>query len=307
MDIKQINQYEIIHKIGESTLSVIYKGYDSERQLQVSVKKLIPSESIKRDMHKLKCYIGLDNANLAKMISVEEYDGTIIVVSEYVDGTPLQQLLISNEFPKENFLSLIQQISNGLKSLHTQNLPHGNLKLSNIIIQKNGNAVLTDFGLSPFVDFQFSPEFVAPYEAYHFLSPEQVKNETVTYRSDFFTIGTIAYRILFGKLPFEGQNEDELIKSILEHSPDFTQLKSGSVKSIYSLLLGKLLAKEPKERFVDIFELIATLREIELFDKNSSKYVLTEAPISNPRKYLTFSVLAVLLVILWLVASLASH
>ena len=97
MDIKKINQYEAFHKIGESGLSVIYKAYDTEKQIQVSVKQLKPSDSVKRDLHKLKAYIGLVHPNLCTIHSVEEHESSIIIVSDYIEGTPLQKLLVNSE------------------------------------------------------------------------------------------------------------------------------------------------------------------------------------------------------------------
>ncbi len=304
MDIKKINQYEAFHKIGESGLSVIYKAYDTEKQIQVSVKQLKPSVAVTRDLHKLKAYIGLEHPNLCTVHSVEEHEESIVVVSDYIDGTSLQKLLVNSEFHEENLLDLLLQISNALSVLHKKNLPHGNLKPSNILITKNSQAILTDAGLSPFENFQNSPEFIAPYEAYHYLSPEQIKNEAVGCQTDFFAIGVIAYRILFGRLPFDGKNEDELIKSILFYQPQFSELNSDSFHRINALLLGKLLAKDQKDRFVNTFELKATLQEIKLIEQNNKEFLYYEQTPSNPRKYLTLSVLAVLVAILWLVASI---
>lgn len=301
MDIKQINHYEAFHKLGESATSVIYKAYDSEKQIQVSVKQLKPSDSIKRNIHKLKSYIGLEHPNLCTVHAVEEYEDSIIVVSDYVEGTPLQKLLIKPDYQVDSFIELLIQISDGLSVLHEKNLPHGNLKPSNIIIDQNGQAILTDIGLSPFEDFQNSPEFIAPYEAYHYLSPEQINNETVNCQSDFFAIGIIAYRIIFGKLPFEGKNEDGLIKSILEYYPDFSH--SGLHNKIHSLLLGKLLAKNSQDRFANLTELTATLNEIRLYEQNGNQYMNSMLAPSNPRKYLGISLLAVLMVVLWYVLS----
>ncbi len=306
MDTNMIHQYENMHKIGESVLSVIYKAFDSEKQIQVLVKQLKPSDSIKRDLPKIKRYIDIKNKNLCTVLAVEQNEKSTQIVSEYLEGTPLQKYLKQEEFSQESLLKLLLQITNGLSALHRENLHHGNLKLSNIIIKNDGQAVLTDFGLSPFENFQNSPEFIAPYEAYHFLAPEQVQNNPVTFQTDFFALGVIAYRILIGKLPFEGQNEDKLSQAIIEYSPDYSEIGDSSNDKAVSLLLTKLLAKNPKDRFVDTSELKATLEEIMLIHTNSKRPLVEEEAQKNPRNYLILSVLIFIVPTLWIIAYLAS-
>ncbi len=306
MDYKQINSYESTQKIGESTTSVIYKAYDLEHNRVVSIKQLKPTDSIKRDVHKIKCYIGIEHPNLSTVYSVEEYNDSIIIISDYIEGVTLKQLFSKSAFEKENLLDLLKQISCGLSALHTQNLLHGNLKPSNIIVTDSGEIVLLDAGLSPFDDFQNSPEFMAPYDACHYLAPEQVKNEPMSQQSDFFALGVIAYRLSFGRLPFVGDNEEQLTHAILNDKPDFSSSEQGYEQRINRLLLGKLLAKKRQDRFTDTSELMATLLEINQFDENSSKYSNLDTIQENPRKYLKVSLLAILVILLWSILSFVS-
>lgn len=307
MDIKQINQYEAFHKIGQGIGSIIYKAWDSEYNRRVAIKMLYPNDSVYRDFEKISEYVGIEHPNLCTVYSVEKYEDSILVITDYIEGESLQNYILKSKFRKENLFQLLKELIAGLTELYKNNLVHGNIKPSNIIINNDKRPILTDAGLSPFEDFQKSPEFVIPYDAYHYLSPEQVLNESPTEKSDFFSLGTIAYRIMIGVLPFEGENEEQLSDAILRKQPDYDTLKTSPLKGVYSLFLGKLLAKSPDDRFTDTNELLATINEIELLDNNIEEYAPFRSKQNNPRKYLTVSILALLFIILWMVATLSNQ
>ena len=304
MEIKQINQYEAFHLIGKGIGSAVYKAWDSEKKRQVSAKLLFPNSTINRDISQIFKYANISHPNLCTIHSVEPYNDSILIITDYLDGESLQQKIISSEYPRENLLLILKNVISGLEELYKHDLVHGNLKPSNIIITEDDRIMITDAGLSPFENFQKTPEFQIPYEAFHYLSPEQIENKPASAKSDFFALGVIAYRILTDHLPFEGNNEDELTEAIMTKQPQYVYLQNNPLKEIYSLLLNKFLAKAPADRFVDTTEILATLKEIELFDRNIEEYAPYKPSAKNPRKYLTYTVLAALLLILWFVLTI---
>ena len=307
MEIKQIHQYEMFHLIGQGIGSTIYKAWDSEKKCQVAVKLLNPVSYIQRDFDKIKLYENVIHPNLCRIHTVEHYQDSILIVSDYIEGKPLSEMLVKSEFPKGRFLYLFKKIAEALIVLYKNNLIHGNLKPSNIILSDTFEPILTDPGLSPFKNFQKTPEFVVPYEAYHYIAPEQILNREPTNKSDFFALGVIAYRILTNRLPFTGNNEEETTQAILTQAPDYALIQPEQIRGIYSLFLGKMLAKDPTDRFATGGELLATINEVALFDQNIEDYSPFKPAPSSPRKYLSLSVLALLFIILWLVLTLSSR
>lgn len=298
-----INSYEIIQEIGKSTTSIIYKAYDKESNRQVRIKRLIPSESIKRDIVKIKSYVDISHPNLCSVHAVEKFEDTYIIISDFVDGYTLQEIILTKNYTRVEILNLLLQISKGLSQLHKNNLYHGNLKLSNIVIDEHNTVILVDAGLSPFDDFQNSPEFYAPYIATHYLSPEQIQNEPMSLQTDFFVLGIIAYRLLLGQLPFAGNNEEELLNSISHDNPDFSNIGEGPQSRLIELFLGKLLSKKKFYRFTNNSELIATLQEIINCDDSFEPIPDDAEKMTNPRKYLIVSVILLIFMVLWVVGA----
>ena len=299
-----ILQYELVQELGKSTTSIVYKAYDRENNRQVRLKKLIPSDSIKRDIVKLKSYVGLSHPNICTVHAVEKFENTYIVVTDYIDGYTLQEIILTKKYSRDDILVLLLQMSQGLDILHKNNLYHGNLKLSNIIIDDQNKVILVDSGLSPFDNFQNSPEFYAPYIATHYLSPEQIQNEPICLQTDFFVLGIIGYRLFIGKLPFEGNSEETLLKSITDDSPDFSQMSKGPQSSLIELLLDKLLTKKKFYRFTNTTELIATITEIMQCKETFEPIPNDEEKMSNPRKYLVISVILLIFMIFWVVTAI---
>ena len=151
--------------------------------------KEIVEYTIRIKLHEglIEQYKNIDHPNVCSVFAVEKYDDSILVVSDYIEGETLQSIILKNEFPKEKLLPFLNQISSGLEAIYDHDLVHGNLKPSNIIVTDDLKPILTDAGLSPFENFQKTPDFVVPYEAYHYLSPEQVQNQPPTEKSDYFS------------------------------------------------------------------------------------------------------------------------
>ncbi len=270
MEIRQVSNYHIFEKLGEGISGVVYRAWDNTQQRPAAIKilKHPPTTEYFRDyLSTAKALIHADHPNLCGIYEVGKTDDEAYIIMELIDGVTFKDIILQRKQSDYDFVDTAFRIARGLKAIHNMKLVHGNLKPSNIMISELGEVKLLDAGLSVFKNFQQNPEFVAPYDPYHYLSPEHVLNQPITAKSDLFSLGILLFQLISGSLPFSGKDEDALCESILKYRPMFTDLRSQSVPGDHILLLERLLAKDPSERITSTGELLITLKEMRSFHK----------------------------------------
>lgn len=301
---KRIFQYEIHDLIGRGPNGEVYKAVDPTNGSTVVVKLLLADVSDDDDFRRrcrkqLNAARGLEHPNLATLHDIMEQDGRIVLVSEFVEGKSLEQMLKVEPVAVSHFLDQAIQIARGLEHLHRAELVHGNLHPSNILVSPNGRVKLTDFclprrlaeGIPELGGFR--PGTVA------YASPEEARHEQPLPASDLFSLGVIYYQMLSGRLPFPGQSVTDLTRQILNHRPEFAPLIRRNVPGETVLLLRRLLAVKDDERCVESLELLVTLEAIVEYQNESKEHEPTRTGTQAHRLYLLVSLLAVLLVLLW--------
>ncbi|UCE24183.1 MAG: serine/threonine protein kinase [Candidatus Zixiibacteriota bacterium] len=310
MEIRQVSTYHLFEKLGEGLSGVVYKGWDNSQQRPAAVKILRqpPSPDLTREyLSTAKALIHADHPNLCRIYEVGQTENEAYIIMELVEGMTLKDIILQRRQSDHDFLDLAVQITRGLKAIHSMKLIHGNLKPTNIIISGENAVTLLDAGLSPFKNFQQNPEFVAPYEPYHYLSPEHILNQPITPRSDLFSLGTVLYHFVSGVQPFTGKDEDALCDAILNFKPDFPGLREFGIPGDQILLIEKLLAKKPDERIYNTGELLITLKEMREYHRDTEKLHAFIKPPPSPRTYLSIAVLVVLLLVFWYVVTSFKH
>ena len=303
MEVRQVSHYRAFEEIGKGVSGTVYKAWDDRQQRPAAIKILRPSagtELSRKMLSTARALIHAPHPNMATIYDVGEEDGSAYIISEVVDGVSLKEIFLKRRQADYDFLDLCIQIAIALKDIHSMKLVHGNLKPSNIFLCDDGEVKLLDAGLSPFIGFQLDPEFVAPYEAYHYIAPEQIEGREISARTDLFALGTIMYQFHAESPPFTGNNENALAKAILDSTPDCAGLRKKSVPGDQVLLIEKLLAKEPRDRLTGANELLVTLKAMKAFAEDYSRIEETLNTPKKQPKYITYSALAVLFIILWL-------
>lgn len=306
MEVRQFLHYSTYEKIGEGINGTVFKAWDTRQHRIVALKVLRPPATPHAGMTRhglIRSQIGLDHPNLAQIHRLEEIDGEQVIVMEHIEGLSLKDILLHRRHHEHDLLTLTRQISAGLRALHINKLIHGNLKPTNIMIDSGGVIKLLDAGLNPFRGYHFAPEFVSPFEALHYLAPEQIRAETISERTDLFSLGIVLYQMATGRLPFEGKDEDAVTGAILNDSPDFTRLDQANLTRDLYLLIKKLLNKNPFERITGSAELAITADEMAAFRRNEVTLSDKLIPAESPRAYLMIAALVLLLIIFWLVVT----
>ncbi|KAA3604631.1 MAG: GAF domain-containing protein [Calditrichaeota bacterium] len=266
--------FEIISKIASGTFGTVYKVQDSTNGEFYALKLIhenykVPKE-LKRIKRGFKSAQKVSSPNCVKMIEWFEEEDKIGFLMEFVEGEPIflerQNLVLPQNFA--DIINQIIQICNGLEALHSKGIIHRDLKPANILVTKEGKIKITDFDLVKIDDSSTLTATGAFLGTIKYASPEQCQNSaSVDHRSDLYSVGVLFYKMVTGKVPFDGDSLAEIalghIRTPLISPQQFVHDLPKEIDSV----ITKLLKKNPQKRFSSAQEVAKTLNS---FLKNDS-------------------------------------
>ncbi|MBI3363323.1 MAG: protein kinase [Ignavibacteriae bacterium] len=250
-----VSHYKILEKLGEGGMGVVYKAEDTKLDRMVALKFLPPhlnaSEQDKaRFIQEAKAAATLNHPNICTIHDIQEHDGQMFIVMEFVDGQTLRDKKSTISFKQAVDIGI--QIADGLAAAHEKGIVHRDIKPENIMIRKDGIAQIMDFGLAKLrasgskitrLTKEGSTVGTAGY-----MSPEQVQGQDTDHRSDIFSYGVLLYELLTGQLPFKGVHETALAYEIVNVDPAPMMSVKPEIDPSLDAIVLECLAKEPDER-----------------------------------------------------------
>jgi len=306
MDTSSLKNIQIIEKIGSGPNGEVFQAWDKLQQRQKAVKILnqIAFENIVRPrLGAIKKLGKIDHPNLAGSIEFIEDSQNPVIISDFIEGKNLVQIIEEDVKIKNGPFDILRQITLGLQELNRHQLFHGNLKLSNIFITNDNRVVLTDAYLSQLGWALEDRKVELSEEEFFYLSPEQALSGKQSLKSDFYTTGVILFRLITGEFPFGAFNREGILHAVKTEIPEFNRLLDFQIGGIQKLFLQRLMEKDPSARFINCGEILDTLKEIKLHQNEDLEPELLNPGNSNPRPYLMISILIALIFVLWLIVS----
>lgn len=205
-------RYKVISKIAEGGMANIFLAHDSifEKDVVLKVLKEEFNEQkyIEQFKHEVDSLAELNHENVVQVLDYRDIDDMHFIVMEYLDGITLKDLIRKKgKLSPELCVDIMVKVASGLKHAHSFNLIHRDLKPQNIMILKNANIKIMDFGISQHVEevkaFNNGEEN-SVMGSVHYISPEQVKGSKIDLRSDIYALGIIMYEMLTGSVPYNG-------------------------------------------------------------------------------------------------------
>lgn len=248
-------KYEIIEKIGEGGMSVVYKAIQKNIQKTIAIKILKESllhdqDSIQRFHEEARNAGALKHPNIIPIYDEGEIDNIHYIAMEYLYGVDFHDYIHQNGTLDENrFKEIFIQLADALQYLENHKLTHRDVKSANIFITKEGKPVLMDFGIASQGMLTSSTLYETNYGTPEYMSPEQIKGNAIDSRSDLFSLGVVMYEALTGKLPFKGAIYSDTLNLILNEEPDMGLFHSLGISPKLEFIIQKLLKKEPADRF----------------------------------------------------------
>ncbi len=246
-----ISHYKILEKLGEGGMGVVYKAHDTKLDRNVALKFLPPhlsaSEADKaRFIQEAKAASSLNHPNVCTIHDIQEHDGQMFIVMEFVEGQTLRDKKGTVSFKQAIDIGI--QVADGLSAAHERGIVHRDIKPENIMIRKDGIAQIMDFGLAKLRGVSRLTKEGSTVGTAGYMSPEQVQGQDADHRSDIFSLGVLLYELITGQLPFKGVHETALMYEIVNvDAPPMSSIKSDLDPHLDAIVL-ECLEKDANER-----------------------------------------------------------
>ena len=258
---EQVGPYRVLTEIGRGGMGVVYKAEDPRLGRHIALKFLPPyltanDKAKQRFLAEARAASHLDHPNICTIHDIGETpDGRMFFAMAYYEGQTLEQLVRTGPLPVGPALSIVTQVARGLQHAHDAAVIHRDIKPSNILVCRNGEVKVLDFGLAKRqLSAVSDPETRVGTVSY--MSPEQALGEEVDARTDLWSLGVTLYEMLSGHKPFSGRYEPAVLYEVVHEDPPALP---DDLPAYVSELVGKLMAKQRDDRFASAEELIPAL------------------------------------------------
>jgi serine/threonine protein kinase len=268
-----VSHYRILEKLGAGGMGVVYKAEDITLK-RLAALKFLPPELTKdagakqRFLHEARAAAVLNHANIVTVYEINEHDERTYIAMEYVEGQTLKKLISADPspithhpLPIPQVIDIATQIASGLAAAHEKGIVHRDIKPANIFITKNNVVKVLDFGIAKLAGSQTRlTKTGSTMGTVAYMSPEQAQGKEVDQRSDIWSLGIILYEMLAGKTPFQGEYMQGVVYSILNEQPKPLEKVRPDMPAGLELVVGRALAKDPKDRYQSMNDLAANLK-----------------------------------------------
>ena len=256
-ELRKIGKYELIKELGRGATSVVYKAYDPFQDREVALKAVFPEVLGDQENGRRYRKLFVTEASLAGKLShphivaiydaVAEEDASYIVM-EYVDGTTLEPYSrVDHLLPVTRVLEIIYKCARALDYAAREGVIHRDIKPANILLAGEADIKISDFGaaLNAASDSTQLTGIGSP----AYMSPEQVREQQLTYQTDIFSLGVVFYQLLTGRLPFLGTNNYSIIYQIINVEPAPPSRLRSEVPSQVDAIVLRMLQKNTVDRY----------------------------------------------------------
>jgi eukaryotic-like serine/threonine-protein kinase len=282
------DRYELTELVGTGGMSSVYKAHDTLLERNVALKILHDhysddDEFVERFRREARTVAQLSHPNIVTVIDRGEANGRQFIVFEYIDGENLKELVVrSGRLPVRRALELAVEVARGLAFAHDHGLVHRDVKPQNVLLNGDGKAKVTDFGIARSRDVEHGvTQTGTVLGTSNYIAPEQATGQPVDAQTDVYSLGVVLYELLAGDVPFPGESFVSVaMKHVNEQAPDLRDVRR-DVPPRIAAAVDRALAKDPRHRFptMDAFaaELEACLAELDRPDDTAEATMVVPA------------------------------
>jgi eukaryotic-like serine/threonine-protein kinase len=300
---KQIGQFRIESKLGSGGMGVVYEAHDSARNLKVAIKFLSQEmtkdpEAMERFRREARAASLLAHPNICPVLETGEHESLPYIVMPLLEGQTLRQISPGRPFPTKHLIRVFLQLASAVEAAHAQGIIHRDIKPGNVLIDKEGNAKILDFGLAKRVlnrpdsgstlelsersmqDLTITGMTMGTLE---YMSPEQIRGEELDIRTDLFNLGLVFYELATGRRAFPGPTPGIILEGILARPPISPASLNPDLSLALDAIILKLLEKDRDLRYQTAQDLHADLKRMRR-DKESGDTTLSLDQAGIPRR-----------------------
>lgn len=263
------NRYELIEKIGEGGMSIVYKAKCQILNRYVSVKILkkeysSDAEFLKKFRREAMAVASLSDNNIVNIYDVGSEGDINYIVMEFVKGKTLKQVIKEQgKLSTDEALKIGIQIGKALEHAHKNNIIHRDIKPHNILVTSDGVVKVTDFGIAKSSDSATITNSSKVMGSAHYFSPEQAKGNVVDCRTDIYSLGIVLYELVTGRVPFDAESPVSVaLKHIQEPVVPPKEINENIPDSLNKLIL-KAIEKEPIRRYQNVSDMVNDMKSIQ--------------------------------------------
>src|SRR4051812_1441603 len=260
-------RYSIVSRIGSGGMADVYCAQDLQLGRKVALKLLYrrfaeDEEFVERFKREASAAAGLQHPNVVGVYDRGEWDGTYYIAMEYLEGRSLKQVLQEEgPLPADRAIDIVIQILRAARFAHQRGIIHRDIKPHNVILDEEGRAKVTDFGIAR-AGASDMTETGSIMGTAQYLSPEQAQGHAVSAQSDLYAIGIVLYELLTGRVPFDGDSPVTIALKQVSELPIPPSAFNPSVPPELDAIVLRALEKDPARRFADSDEMIAELEAL---------------------------------------------
>jgi serine/threonine protein kinase len=276
-------RYRLDAEIGAGGMSTVYRAFDTVLERPVAIKLMHreiarDSDQLERFRREARAVAQLNHAHVVQVIDAGEDDGMPYIVLEYVEGETLKQRIRA-----QGRLSIVEsiayaiEIARALEAAHERGIVHRDIKPQNVLIDSEGSAKVTDFGIARTLHDEGLTADGRVLGTTDYVSPEQALGHPVTGQSDIYSLGIVLYEMLTGEVPFRGENQIAVaMKHVREELPD-VQLRRPEISAALGAVIDRATDKDLARRYPDAVALEADLEDVLTIETSRSGQITGEA------------------------------
>jgi len=281
------NRYEVIEELGRGGMGKVYRVFDKKIEEEVALKLLKPEisadkKTIERFRNEIKFARKIAHRNVCRMYDLSEEEGTQYITMEYVPGEDLKSTIKRvGPLGAGKAIFIAKQVCEGLAEAHHLGVVHRDMKPSNIMIDKEGNAHVMDFGIARSVETKGITGEGVMIGTPEYMSPEQAEAKETDHRSDIYSAGVILYEMVTGRVPFEGDTALSIAMKHKSETPPNPKDINAQVPEDLSILILRCMEKDKEKRHQTAEELLSELTKIEKGIPSTERVLPKKKPITS--------------------------
>jgi class 3 adenylate cyclase/tetratricopeptide (TPR) repeat protein len=262
------DKYEILEKLGQGGMGVVFKAMDRKLNRLVALKFLateltVNPELKRRFIQEARTASATEHQNICTIYEIDETaGGQFYIGMAFYQGETVKEKIRRGPLPLEEAIAITAQLAQGLSKAHHQAIIHRDIKPANIMVTNDGVVKILDFGLAKFTGPSDSTKVAQVVGTVNYMSPEQARGGNVDPRTDLWSAGVVFYEMLTGRLPFKGDSERAFIHSVLNDHPILpTEVREDIPEEAEEIII-KCLEKSPLDRYGSAEELLEALAKL---------------------------------------------